>query len=165
MSNRSPLATADQRAPTPPPTGERAQCGDRTSRGDARRTAGRETKKDNVPRHVRGENAAKTQKADRINEARDDRQPDECANERCLIIHDAGSGVHEISSQLVYGMRSCSRCGSSPSHAGFCAVPSKMDEVLKGSNSPPAAGGAVLGSKAGNSGLLKGRHRPARSPA
>src|SRR5258705_6372905 len=109
MSNRSPLATADQPATTHTPTGERAQCGDRTSRVDARRTAGRETKKDNVPRHVRGENTAKTQKADCINEARDHPQPYERANERPLIIHDAGSRVHEISSQLVYGMRSCSR--------------------------------------------------------
>src|ERR1700730_16591939 len=33
------------------------------------------------------------------------------------------------------GMRLCSQRGSSPSHDGFCAVPSKMDDVLKGSNS------------------------------
>src|SRR5258708_1560844 len=165
MSNRRPLAAADQPATTHTPTGERAKWGDRTRRVDARRTAGRETKKDNVPRHVRGENTAKTQKTDRINEARDDRQPDECANERRLIIHDAGSRVHEISSQLVYGMRSCSRCGSSPSHAGFCAVPPKMDEVLKGSNSPRAAAVAVLDNNAVNSESLKGLNVRAASQA
>src|SRR5438128_6437002 len=158
MSHRSPLATADKPATTHTPTGERAQCRDRTSGGDARRAAGREPKEDDVPRHVRRENVAKTQKADRIDEAGDDRQPDERANERRLIVHNAGRRVHEISSQLVYGMRSCSRCGSSPSHAGFCAVPSKMDEVLKGSNSPRAAAVAVLDSNAVNSGSLKGRN-------
>src|SRR5947209_1505830 len=158
MTNRSPLATAEKPATTHTPTGERAQCRDRTSRGDAGRTAGRKTKEDDVPRHVRGENVAETQKADRIHEAGDDRQTDERSNERRLIIDDAGSRVHEISSQLVYGMRSCSRCGSSPSHAGFCAVPSKMDEVLKGSNSPRAAAVAVLDSNAVNSGSLKGRN-------
>src|SRR5439155_1609115 len=66
---------------------------------------------------------------------------------------------------LDYGMSCCSRCGSSPSHAGFCAVPSKMDEVLKGSNSPSAAAVAVLDSSAGNSGSLKGRNVRAASHA
>ena len=61
------------------------------------------------------------------------------------------------------GMRCCSRCGSSPSHAGFFAVPSKMDEVLKGSNSPRAAAVTVLDSNAVNSGSLKGRNVRAAS--
>src|SRR3984893_13903830 len=165
MSNRSPLATADHPATTHTSTSERAQCRDRTGRGDARSSAGREAKKDDVPRHVRSENAAKTQKADRINEAGDDRQPDERANERRRIIGDADSRVHAIFSQLVYGMRSRSRRGSSPSHAGCCAVPSKMDEVLKGSNSPRAAALAVLDINAVNSGSLKGRNVRAASQA
>jgi hypothetical protein len=56
----------------------------------------------------------------------------------------------------VHGIRSCRRCGSSPSHAGFCAVPSKIEEVLKGSNSPCAAALAVFASNAVNSVSLKG---------
>src|SRR5712672_692882 len=100
MSNRSPLATIDKPSTTHTPAGERAQCRDRTSRRDARRTAGRETKEDDVSGHVRGENVAKAQKADRINEAGDDRQADERSNERRLIIHDAGSRVHEFSPAL-----------------------------------------------------------------
>ena len=58
-------------------------------------------------------------------------------------------------------MSCCSRCGSSPSHAGFCAVPSKMDEVLKGSNSPCAAAVVVLDSSAVNAGSLNGRNERA----
>ena len=168
LSNRSPLATAGEPPTTRAPTGKRAQCCDRTSRGDARRTARGETKEDEVSRHVRCENVAETQKADRINQAGHDRQADQRSNKRSLIIHDALNRVHEISSHclsVVYGMRSCSRCGSSPSHAGFCAVPSKMDEVLKGSNSPRAAAVAVLDSNAVNSGSVKGRNVRAASQA
>jgi hypothetical protein len=62
-------------------------------------------------------------------------------------------------------MRLCSRRGSSPSHDGFCAVPSKMDDVLKGSNSPRAAAVAVLDSNAVNSVSLKGRNVTAASHA
>src|SRR5712691_4777413 len=101
MSNRSPLATAGEPATTQTPTGERAQCRDRTMRGDASRTARRETEEDDVPRHVCCENVAKTQKADRINKAGDDRQTDERSNKRSLIIQDAGSRVHEMSSHLL----------------------------------------------------------------
>lgn len=36
------------------------------------------------------------------------------------------------------------RCGSSPSQSGFWAVLSKIDEVLKGSNSPRDAASAVF---------------------
>src|SRR2546422_7740817 len=78
-----------------------------------------------------------------------------------------GTGSRGIIDVLVldYGMSCCSRCGSSPSHAGFCAVPSKMDEVLKGSNSPRAAALAVLDSNVVNSGSLKGRNVLAASQA
>ena len=40
----------------------------------------------------------------------------------------------------LYGITCCTRSGSSPSHSGFCAVPSKIDVVLNSSNSPVARG-------------------------
>jgi hypothetical protein len=89
----------------------------------------------------------------------------------CRPIQNRGwpCGVLDISSSIppsvTHGMRFCSRCGSSPSHAGFCAVPSKMDEVLKGSNSPRAAAAAVFDSNAVNSVWLKGRNVRAASHA
>src|SRR5882724_12598861 len=49
-----------------------------------------------------------------------------------------------------------SRCGSSPSHWGFEAVPSKIDEVLNGSNSPLEAAPAVFANNDSFSCSLRG---------
>src|SRR5688500_9924534 len=54
-----------------------------------------------------------------------------------------GDGIQENYS----GINCCRRCGSSPSHSGFWAVPSKIDEVLNGSNSPRDAACAVFASR------------------
>src|ERR1700676_4975484 len=77
----------------------------------------------------------------------------------------AWRGIGLSPSSVIHGMRLCRRCGSAPSHAGFCAVPSKMDEVLKGSNSPCAAALAVFDSNAVNSVSLNGRNVRAASQA
>lgn len=52
------------------------------------------------------------------------------------------------------GINCCTRCGSSPSHCGFWAVPSKFDVVLNGSNSPRAAASDIY---LLSSGLLRGQ--------
>src|SRR5439155_24423668 len=46
--------------------------------------------------------------------------------------------------------------GSSPSHSGFSAVPSNIDDVLKGSNLPFAAAARVFPRRALRSSLLSG---------
>src|SRR5664280_908364 len=57
-----------------------------------------------------------------------------------------------------FGISCCRRCGSSPSHSGFWAVPSNMDVVLNGSKSPRAAASAVFDSKDRTSSSLIGRN-------
>ena len=46
--------------------------------------------------------------------------------------------------------------GSSPSHCGFSAVPSKIEDVLNGSKPPVAAASRVFASNASRSSLLSG---------
>ena len=96
MTGRSPLPTAGKPPPTSTASDERAQCRDRTSRGNGWRATRRETKEDDVPGHVRCENVTKTQKADRIDETGHDRQPDERSNKRSLIIHDFVGCIHVL---------------------------------------------------------------------
>jgi hypothetical protein len=62
-------------------------------------------------------------------------------------------------------IRLCSRSGSSPSHAGFSAVLSKMEVILKGSNSPRDAAFSVLASSALTCASVNGRNVRAASNA
>ncbi len=52
-----------------------------------------------------------------------------------------------ISPSSYFGINCCRRCGSSPIHSGYRAVPSNFDVVLNGSNSPRTAAVAVFDSK------------------
>src|SRR5439155_23775894 len=57
-----------------------------------------------------------------------------------------------------YGTRWRTCSGSSPSHSGLPAVPSKIDVVLNGSNFPVAAAAADLASNGSSSASLIGRN-------
>ena len=75
------------------------------------------------------------------------------------------SSSPNISPPAYLGISRCRRCGSSPSHSGFWAVPSNMDVVLNGSKSPRAAASAVFDNKDRTSSSLIGRNVRAASHA